>query len=254
MQITSERLAYWFLRLNGFMTTCNFVVHPERADANDHYPQQTEVDVLAVRFPYRIENRVRPMVDHPSVVDDLAIQLVLAETKTGVCSLNQSWTEPERENYQKILGAAGVVPKEQIEVAAAALYANGEWTGAGIRVRLFCFGKRASRTLSQRFPGIAQISWRDQVLPFVFERFSGHIEEKRLHAQWDDDARALFRAMIGTNGTPDALEAAVEVISPHVGPEFTAPARRAARHVADLLCTEEDSLDHAAHQASPCKA
>jgi hypothetical protein len=32
VDITSERLAYWFLRLNGFLTQYNFVVHPENAD------------------------------------------------------------------------------------------------------------------------------------------------------------------------------------------------------------------------------
>jgi len=62
------------------------------------------------------------------------------------------------------------------------------------------------------------MSWRDDVLPFVFERFNGQIEEKRLHEQWDDDARALFRAMIGTDGTLDALDAVVEVIAPDEGP------------------------------------
>jgi hypothetical protein len=29
MDIFSERLAYWFLRLNGFLTTTNFIVHRE---------------------------------------------------------------------------------------------------------------------------------------------------------------------------------------------------------------------------------
>ena len=45
MDISSERLAYWFLRLNGFLTQYNFVVHPEGADEYGHYNQQTEVDV-----------------------------------------------------------------------------------------------------------------------------------------------------------------------------------------------------------------
>jgi hypothetical protein len=46
VEISSERLAYWFLRLNGFLTIYNFIVHPEEADLRGGYPQQTDVDVM----------------------------------------------------------------------------------------------------------------------------------------------------------------------------------------------------------------
>jgi len=42
-----ETIAYWFFRLNGCATITNFVVHPDRRGS-----QRTDVDVLAVRFPY----------------------------------------------------------------------------------------------------------------------------------------------------------------------------------------------------------
>lgn len=29
MRIVADRLAYWFLRMNGFMTVPNFIVHPK---------------------------------------------------------------------------------------------------------------------------------------------------------------------------------------------------------------------------------
>jgi len=53
MRILSERLALWFLRLNGFMTIPNFIVHPEGPREDGAYPQRTDVDVLDVRFPFR---------------------------------------------------------------------------------------------------------------------------------------------------------------------------------------------------------
>src|SRR2546421_2682459 len=58
VEIKSEQLAYWYLRLNGFLSIPNFVVHPDEGRR-----QRTDVDLLAVRFPYRSENLRRPMRD-----------------------------------------------------------------------------------------------------------------------------------------------------------------------------------------------
>ena len=40
--INSEDLAYWYFRLNGFLTIQNFVVHPNR----------TEIDIIAARMKF----------------------------------------------------------------------------------------------------------------------------------------------------------------------------------------------------------
>jgi hypothetical protein len=45
-----EQLAYWYFRLNGFVTTVTFGVHPEEGSE-----QRTDVDVLGVRSPHRAE-------------------------------------------------------------------------------------------------------------------------------------------------------------------------------------------------------
>ena len=58
MRIRSEDLGYWYFRLNGCLTTTNFVVHPEEGQE-----QRTDVDVLAARFPYRAELLLNPMED-----------------------------------------------------------------------------------------------------------------------------------------------------------------------------------------------
>lgn len=57
---TPERLAYWYFRLNGFMTIENFLVHPETGSN-----PRTDVDILATRFAHRRENAVkRQLTDH----------------------------------------------------------------------------------------------------------------------------------------------------------------------------------------------
>lgn len=82
MQVLPERLAFWFLRLNGFLTIPNFIVHPERPREDRAYPQQTDVDVLGVRFPFRAENRMRPMPDFELFAAEKRPMVVLSEVKT----------------------------------------------------------------------------------------------------------------------------------------------------------------------------
>ncbi|OJX33697.1 MAG: hypothetical protein BGO74_08170 [Burkholderiales bacterium 68-12] len=97
MRIPSERLAFWFLRLNGFLTIPNFIVHPEGPRDDGAYPQQTDVDVLGVRFPFRAENRRRPMPDHPLfMAERRRPMVVLSEVKTGQCGLNGPPTQSAR--------------------------------------------------------------------------------------------------------------------------------------------------------------
>lgn len=196
MNISSERLAYWFLRLNGFLTQYNFVVHPEGADSYGHYNQQTEVDVIGVRFPHRRENRIKPMRDYDLFHGDGRLQLVLAETKSTRCTLNASWRDPAKENMQKVLSAVGVLSPELVEAAAAGLYRDGSWTdGANVSVRWMLFGEQPNRTLNKELPEVTQLTWDRHVLPFIFQRIFDYRMEKQAHAQWDEDAKGLFRAV-----------------------------------------------------------
>jgi hypothetical protein len=196
VDITSERLAYWFLRLNGFLTQYNFVVHPEGPDQQGHYNQQTEVDVIGVRFPHRRENRINPMRDHGLFQGDGRVQLILAETKSTRCTLNPSWRHPANENMEKVLTAVGLLPPEHIEAAAAGLYRDGTWTdGASFSVRWVLFGMRPNRTLKAELPEVPQLTWDREVLPFIFQRFFDYRMEKRSHGQWDADAKGLFGAV-----------------------------------------------------------
>jgi hypothetical protein len=64
MQITPEQLAYWYLRLNGFLTIRNFIVHPDAGS-----DQRTDVDILGVRFPYRAELSPHDMKDDELFTD-----------------------------------------------------------------------------------------------------------------------------------------------------------------------------------------
>lgn len=117
----SERVAYWYFRLNGFFQIESFVVHPERSGS-----QRTDADLLAVRFPFRAER----LFDNPAdiMADDVEllalsralIDIVIAEVKTKrPCTLNGPWTRPDKQNVHRVLAAIGCLPSDQIEAAAA---------------------------------------------------------------------------------------------------------------------------------------
>ena len=109
MEIRSEDLAYWYLRLNGLLTTTNFIVHPDRGR-----DQETDVDVLGVRFPHRAENLERPMKDDDFFVNIRDRTLVaIAEVKSGRCDLNGPWTNPRRRNMLRVLMAIGLFQKRE---------------------------------------------------------------------------------------------------------------------------------------------
>lgn len=206
MNIASERLAHWFFRLNGFLTTSNFVVH-----ADQGVGQRTDVDVLGVRFPHRAENQIRPMPDYVTFADALRVQVVFVETKKTVCRLNAAWTDPARGNLQRVLSAFGFFPPGQWEEVAASLYATGEWADADSQVRLVALGEKHNSDVRKRLPQVPQLLWRQDVLPFIHERFWSYRAEKRMHPQWDSDAHRLFDAVLDHGGDIDAFLAAVEI-------------------------------------------
>lgn len=57
-EINSEKLAYWYFRINGCFTITNFVIHPSQGRN-----QRTDVDIFAIRLPHRQELMVNPMED-----------------------------------------------------------------------------------------------------------------------------------------------------------------------------------------------
>ena len=91
----SNDLAVWYLRLNGFLTVPNFVLHPQR-----HGSQLTEADIVGVRFPHRAE------FDNHTEADDQRFAMridkpyfIIAESTNGMCKLNDPWTEVDAFYY-----------------------------------------------------------------------------------------------------------------------------------------------------------
>jgi hypothetical protein len=206
--ITSEQLAYWYLRLNGFISTPNFVVHPD-AGSN----QETDVDVMGVRFPYRAENLSRPMKDdvYFARIKNRS-HVVIAEVKKGLCALNGPWTDRGRNNMLRLLMAIGLFPKSEAGVVAEHLYEKGFYESQLYRVTLVCIGKTNSIEVHRTFPHVPQITW-DEILDFIFRRFTRYREQKASHKQWDDGGKYLWDVFERCRNEAQYIES-IQIISP----------------------------------------
>jgi hypothetical protein len=192
--VNAEKLAYWYFRLNGCFTITNFIVHPDEGRS-----QRTDIDILAVRFPYREELLINPMKDDPIFLSNGSrMKVILAEVKTNTCNLNGPWTNPERQNMQRVLKAAGVFPREVLDEAAQALYSYGLYEDDSCTMTMFCIGKLENADLRRRFPDVPQVTWA-RVLDFVYDRFTYYRDQKCRNLQWDKTGRDLFTLVMNSH-------------------------------------------------------
>ena len=189
-KIDSENLAYWYFRLNGFLTIQNFVVHP-----NSGSQQRTEIDIIAARFPYRIE---LPENENPMQDDDRLkfipdkIRIVLAEVKTNKCKLNHALINSDGGNVHNIISAIGLFESHKVDFVSKKLYEHGYYEDKKFLVSLCCLGKKTNNARCKQFPKVPQLTW-NSVLSFIYDRFEKYEIYKRQHQQWDSNGRNLFK-------------------------------------------------------------
>jgi hypothetical protein len=117
---SSEELAYWYLRLNGFFPLTNFVVHRHR-----EVQHRTDIDVLAVRLPHVFEEIGGRSDDWDPFLTNLLpferVVAVICEVKTGAF-------EPERvfraEQVRSALARLGMWPLKSVDAIAEQLQAE----------------------------------------------------------------------------------------------------------------------------------
>ena len=190
--ISSERLAYWYFRLNGFLQIENFIVHPENRGS-----QRTDADLLGVRFRHRVE---RAFDGGKTMEDDAILQLnsrfddvVIVEVKTNQpCALNGPWTNPKGQNVHRVLAAIGCLNRANISDAATCIYESGVAIYGHVRIRLVAVGRHASPLITERHPGVLQLTW-PQISGFIWDRFRAFRNPKRQVQQWGDDGQLLKR-------------------------------------------------------------
>ncbi len=187
----SEKVAYWFFRLNGCATIENFVVHPDQPGS-----QETDVDILAIRFPHRCElfTSQTPMEDHHEFkAFPGRIQVIFAEVKgrNHPCSLNGPWTKPGRQNMHRVLYAIGAFSQQEVPDVATKLYRERLYYDKALAVRLFAIGARKDNSRRVAAP-VIQLTW-DDILTFIYSRMREYRQIKSDHSQWDPIGDDLYQ-------------------------------------------------------------
>jgi hypothetical protein len=179
-----EQLALWYLRLNGYFVTPNFIAHGEGGP-------RTDVDVLAVRFPHSRE--------YPDDVQRLhipanKIDVVFAESKAGRCRLNGPWkTAGNQHALEYVLRRVGIFEDDAaIATAATQLYGKRRHEDGDCVVRIVCFGAQTNGAI----PQVTQILWPD-VLSFISQRFGTYRGQKAEHQHWDSFGAHLWDTLSG---------------------------------------------------------
>uniref|UniRef100_A0A7V2ZHB1 Uncharacterized protein n=1 Tax=Ignavibacterium album TaxID=591197 RepID=A0A7V2ZHB1_9BACT len=135
--------------------------------------------------------------------------IIIAEVKRSLCSLNGPWTEPEKENLQRVLQAIGTFPEDQVETVAKSIYTSGMFSNTAYYVTLACFGETRNSDISKNFPNIPQILW-DKVLTFIYKRFRTYRDQKSSHGQWDEAGRNLWNC-VWQNRDLDTFKQAIRI-------------------------------------------
>lgn len=180
-----DRLAYWYLRLNGYLVWENFVVHPDTGSN-----QRTDADIVGVRFKHREDTLDRRLEDDPAIVcDDKFVDVVITEVKRSQCALNGPWTRREDRNVDRVLKALGCFHPGQIEEAARHIYERGKFHSEMVSCRLLAIGER---------PGELAIPMEQQLLfpriiAFTYARLTTFLRQKSSVSNWDPDGQQLRR-------------------------------------------------------------
>ncbi len=202
--ISPESLAYWYFRLNGCFTIPNFIVHPDRGVG-----QKTDVDILAVRFPYRAELLENSMVDDEAITSITRKPLIIiAEVKTARCRLNGPWVRKGARNMQRIFRAVGAFPFGETELVAESIYKKGVYENESYYITLVCVGKTINNGVMRDYPAVPQLTW-DDILSFIYNRFNTYIEQKRYHSQWDKVGQLLWDSFTASNDVNEFKEITV---------------------------------------------
>ena len=184
-----ETIFTWYFRLNGYFTTPNFTVHKDYKKR----PGGGEADLLAVRFPYSIEEpRNYPFFRDEQLVLKEKDDFVIAEIKSSKCSINAAWLNKDYRNVQYAIKWMGLLHDEnEIELAAEEIYNTGIWQpeARGQAIRMISCGKDIDENLAKEKPSLLQIELQ-RAVHFLHERFTIGCNQIN-RANWDQAIRVF---------------------------------------------------------------
>ncbi len=118
---------------------------------------------------------------------------------------------------QRVLYAVGAFDLSRVVVVAQTLYHQGIYQDDIYRVRLFAVGDRKNNAI---LPNAVQLVW-DEILAFIFDRFTRYHAQKAHHGQWDSTGRQLYA--LASRTQEEFIETVRASMQTHVNSQHLAP-------------------------------
>lgn len=216
-----ETFVTWYLRLNGYFTVPNFVLHAgddATRISGDVVGQHGEVDTLAVRLPFsREESRIRFPTDERLLQGaDGKLDVIVAEVKSGADVPNETWRNPEKvRNIQYLLKFIGCYESNrQIEETAMKLQREFVVNESTQRLRYVVFSHEVNRDWKSR--GVDYITFEECIQFIVGDRgpswYEAGIAHKSQHSQWDNLINSIFSVANAASLDPKMRKAGIRKI------------------------------------------
>ncbi len=187
-KLNPEDVAYWYLRLIGFLCLRNLLVHGDRRGDD-----RTEIDVVGVCFRYRREHLDNPMVDDDWIERVERTIVVFCDAKKGAHGFNRAWSNQRRRIMESFLALVGVIPDGLWDQAARELYERGRSEPSpDLLITALLIHHDPQQQALLRWKG-AEIVQLGHAFRFVHRRFRAYDVIKRSHEQWEKSGHSLWR-------------------------------------------------------------
>jgi hypothetical protein len=196
-QLDAEDIAYWYLRLNGFLVLRNFLVHGDRRGE-----MRTEIDVLGVRFRHRREHLSQPMKDDDWIEQANRTIVVFCDAKKGAYDFNEAWTNREGRIMESFLALVGIIPRSEWPSVANELYKTGRSELLNILITALLMHHDPEHRVSMRLRSAQQIQI-EHALRFIHRRFNAYHSVKTPHAQWEPSGHTIWDLYNGSRHSED---------------------------------------------------
>jgi len=199
-----ELFVKWYLRLHGYLSVENFIIHEPLQGA---VPQGGEIDLLAVRFPFSREEPspgfifdLDPKLMDQDVLTRKLTDFVIAEVKSAQDTLNDLWRPPtsniKLRRTEYLIRWLGFCHTDMaIRHVAEELQAKQTALLGGFRIRLIYFGPTIHPDV--RKLGVLQIK-HAQIAEFIISQRAScyrnrDIANRSAHNQWHPLIRDIWR-------------------------------------------------------------
>jgi hypothetical protein len=186
--LTAEDIAYWYLRLNGFLVLRNFLVHGDRPGQT-----RTDIDVFGVRFKYRAEHLKDPMPDDNWVGDAKKTLVVFCEIKRGAGNINKAWRNRSRKMMESFLALVGIASPDRCGELADRLYETGQAVEEDFIIRTLLIHHDPTH-LVQPLWAETKVIQLACALRFIHGRFGRYRSIKTDQSQWEPSGHDLWVA------------------------------------------------------------